>query len=347
MKINLIDLVSFCNKLDTMSSVELKDKVEADLKKIIFLINDQLFFNSRVTAGLEDDYANIKTEFSNFEASLVRLKAEVYSLIEEIEQSWLADSDHLYKKIQYDKHEYGFYGNVEDYYTTEFGFVKKGVNESKFNFTNSLLEQIQTRQLDITPETKTFFENRINNLVDWRFPGMIIGPKNESFINHMVANDPLYLVDEHNELLTPTVTKFSTQYQQRLRKYVIDEIDKDILKDLPNDAIGLCVAYNYFEYRPIEVVKKYINEIYNKLKPGGILAMSFNDCDRYSAIMLAERQYACYTPGRLLYNFIKELGFEIVFKWNDDGPVTWLELQKPGELSSIRGGQTLAKITHK
>jgi hypothetical protein len=41
------------------------------------------------------------------------------------------------------------------------------------------------------------------------------------------------------------------------------------------------------------------------------------------------------------------IGFEIEFTWSDDGPATWIELRKPGELTSLRGGQTLAKIVSK
>jgi hypothetical protein len=36
-------------------------------------------------------------------------------------------------------------------------------------------------------------------------------------------------------------------------------------------------------------------------------------------------------------------GYEIYFVWNDNLPSTWMELQKPGSLSSLRGGQALAR----
>lgn len=347
MNINLVDLVSFCNKLEQLSSVDLKDTVETELKKIIFTINSQIFFNTSVTSGLEDDYTSIKNEFNNFETSLNRIKNEVYSLISSLEQPWLESSYHLYKTVQYNKEQYGFYEDTEDSHTNEFGIVVRGPSPGKINYKNSMLEQIQTRQLEITDETRELFKSRVNNFADWHYPGMLIGANNEMFMEFMVATDPLYLVDELEELVTPIIAQFNARYQQRLRKYIIDEAHDAMFEKLPNNSIGLCVAYNHFEYRPIEIIKQYIQEIYSKLCLGGTLAMTFNDCDRYSAVMLAERQYACYTPGRLLYDFIKEVGFEISFKWNDSGPVTWLELRKPGELSSIRGGQTLAKIYYK
>jgi hypothetical protein len=38
------------------------------------------------------------------------------------------------------------------------------------------------------------------------------------------------------------------------------------------------------------------------------------------------------------------MGFEIIFEHSGQGNITWLELKKPGEIQSIRGGQALAKI---
>ena len=41
------------------------------------------------------------------------------------------------------------------------------------------------------------------------------------------------------------------------------------------------------------------------------------------------------------------VGFEETFCYHDDGPNTWIEFRKPGESTSLRGGQTLAKILPK
>jgi SAM-dependent methyltransferase len=164
----------------------------------------------------------------------------------------------------------------------------------------------------------------------------------------MVAYDPLYLVDLSHDYLTPAMNKFNEQYQNRLRPYVVrEELDQEILSKIPDNQFGMCLAYNYFNFRPFEILKKYLAEIYQKLKPGGILAFTFNDCDRPSAVMLVENYYGCYTPGYLVQELAISMGYEIVYSWNDPGPVTWLELKKPGELTSLKGGQTLAKIVPK
>jgi hypothetical protein len=59
--------------------------------------------------------------------------------------------------------------------------------------------------------------------------------------------------------------------------------------------------------------------------------------------MLAEQGFASYTPGYLVRDLAQHVGFKLVHTWSDGGPGVWLELHKPGELISNRGGQALAK----
>ena len=75
--------------------------------------------------------------------------------------------------------------------------------------------------------------------------------------------------------------------------------------------------------------------------------MTFNDCDRAHCVALTERNYCCYTPGKRVKAIAKRIGYKQQFTWNDTQNLTWLELRKPGELESLKGGQTLAKILPK
>ncbi len=71
---------------------------------------------------------------------------------------------------------------------------------------------------------------------------------------------------------------------------------------------------------------------------------TYNDCDQGHGAALAEQNFMCYTPGRIIKSHVEGMGFEIMFEHHGQGDVTWLELKKPGEIQSIRGGQALAKI---
>jgi hypothetical protein len=52
----------------------------------------------------------------------------------------------------------------------------------------------------------------------------------------------------------------------------------------------------------------------------------------------------CYTPKKLIVAHAESVGFECEFEHDGAGDVSWLEFRKPGEITSLRGGQTLAKI---
>ena len=212
-----------------------------------------------------------------------------------------------------------------------------------------LFRSILNRRPVLSEEQETMIRSRIIGFSQSRQAGMIIRPGLETFIRNMVMFDPLYLVDRSENMLFPSTLEFPELYQRRLRYYTIDEYDqsKPILERLPDKQFGLCLAYNFFNFKPIQVIERYLNELFVKLKPGGKLMMTFNDCDNEKAVRLAESYYACYTPGRMVKAIAQRIGYEIYFIWNDGGPSTWIELQKPGALTTLRGGQALARIVHK
>jgi SAM-dependent methyltransferase len=164
----------------------------------------------------------------------------------------------------------------------------------------------------------------------------------------MVSFDPLYLVDIRYELLQPALDKFNSLYQRRLRTHIVTEnFNEDILNNLPNNQFGFCLAYDYLNYRPFEIIKKYLIEMYQKLKSGGTFILTFNDCDKANAVKLAEKNERPYTPGNLIKSLAISIGYEIIFTDTTDEASTWLEIRKPGTLTSLRGGQTLARIIPK
>ena len=201
------------------------------------------------------------------------------------------------------------------------------------------------RRLQIEAEDFGIMYGHVLNYTDWRVPGMIIRPGLEKWIEHLVPLDPLYVVDTNIELVDPAVEKFTEEYQRRLRKYVINDLrSTNIMDDLPDHQFGFVFAYNYFNYKPIEVIKRYLKEIFNKLRPGGVFMFTYNDCDWAHGVALAEKSFMCYTPGTVIQHEAMITGFEISYKHRGLGDINWFELKKPGEISSMRGGQSLAKI---
>lgn len=207
---------------------------------------------------------------------------------------------------------------------------------------------ILNRRLSIEPQDFGIMHGHVLNYTDWRLPGMIIRPGLEKWIEHLVPLDPLYVVDTDIDLVNPAVEQFTEEYQRRLRKYVINDLRRtSIMGDLPDHQFGFVFAYNYFNYKPIEVVKRYLKEIFDKLRPGGVLMFTYNDCDWSHGVALAEKNFMCYTPGTAIQHEAMMMGFEILYKHRGLGDISWFELKKPGDITSLRGGQSLAKIVVK
>lgn len=310
----LSTLVNYKNQLDAMSALPASRTADAEISKIVFEVSSQDVELGNYTDVLAQQQKQIAQTFLEFENNLNSLKGEVKQLIETAEKPWFVESYRLYEQEM--------------------------IYES--------VDYILNRRPAITTELEAFYITRISRYANWKYPAMIIRPGVENFIDHMVACDPLYLVDEKYELLEPALTKYNDVYQRRLRHYTIsDRTDDEILGKLPDGQFGLVFVYNFFNFRPFEVIKKYLTEIYAKLRPGGVLIMSFNDCDRAQGVMLVEQHFCCYTPGTMVIELAQSLGFEKVFNWHNDGPTTWLEMKKPGEMTSLRAGQTLAKVIPK
>jgi SAM-dependent methyltransferase len=167
-------------------------------------------------------------------------------------------------------------------------------------------------------------------------------------MKNLVAFDPLYLVDTHDDLFAPVRTMFTAEYQRRLRYYVIEEYtDRGIFWNLPHSQFGLICAFRYFEYKPWEILQQYLTDIFELLRPGGSVLFSFNDCDQWRAVGAVEHFSGCYTPGRLVSAHVQQMGYEIVSRNCLDSGNCWMELRRPGSLDSLRGGQVLAGIYRK
>jgi SAM-dependent methyltransferase len=310
----LSELVAYKTSLDRLTARTTQRDVELGLGQITHLVDSQSIQLGDFKQQLKSQFDKIYCNIDQFEFILTELKKEIQTQIEIAEKPWFQESYRLYDQ----------------------------------EMRNDSAEHILNRRPVLSKDIENYLRVRIQNYVDWQHPGMLIRPGLEKFVEDLVGYDPLYLVDQQHELLTPAVNKFSEEYQTRLRLYTVREnIDDEILDKIPNGQFGFCLAYNFFEFKPFEILKKYMTEVYQKLKPGGTFIMTFNDCSRDKAVMLAEQRYACYTPGTLVRQLADTIGYTQTFSWDNDGPTTWLELRKPGTLSSLRGGQSLAKIINK
>ena len=307
----LSDLVRYLNHLDTLSVDDAMAASMAEVTKITHSVQ-----HSEVQAGVHaatliSIQENLETSLKQYEEELKKLRGDVQTLIEQNEPEYFLESTNRYQE------------------------------NMRFDTPDWILDR--SRSLDI--ETEKLLLNRLHSYTSWQYPGMVMRPAHSPGLESLVAFDPLYLVDTHEELLSSIRTMFTPEYQRRLQYYVIKEYtSENIFWNLPQTQFGFVYAFHYFEYKPLEIIRQYLDEIFLLLRPGGTFLFSFNDCDQWRSVGSVEHYSSCYTPGRLIRQHIHSLNYKIVYDHRDRSGTSWLELRKPGEIDSIRGGQALAGV---
>ena len=205
------------------------------------------------------------------------------------------------------------------------------------------------RQLTMSNKADEMFRQRIKMYVDWRFPILELGCRDGDMTNELVAGDPLYIVDNYQEFIDNTLSKFNDQYKNRVRPYLIQEESGqpnilDIQK-LPIGQFGFIFSFNYFNYRSIQGLKDYLGQAKELLRPGGAMMFTYNNSDLEQQAAFAESYFMSYMPKSLLIPLCQSVGFDYVTSF-DIGNLSWIEIRIPGELESIKAHQAMAKIVH-
>ena len=310
----LSNIVQYLNQLDTLSVKDAMVTAMAEVTKITHTVQHSEVQIKDLAADLISIQEDLTTSLSQYEEKLKQLRAGVQTLIEQNEPEYFAESTTRYQE------------------------------NMRFDTPDWILKR--TRQLDA--DNTNLLQDRLNSYSNWQYPGMVIRPVQSPGLESLVAFDPLYLMDTHEDLLAPVQSLFTSEYQQRLRYYVIQEYNStDIFVNLPQKQFGFIYAFYYFDFKPLEIIQKYLDEVFLLLRSGGTFLFSFNDCDQWRAVGSAEHHFHCYTPGRLILQHARNIGYEIVHVHSDLSGTTWIEIKKPGVLDSIRGAQALASILRK
>ena len=306
----LSDRVALLNLLDTIDvSADRVDAIRV-LAATLQSITQYSLQIGTYSQQLQDNFLSIRSGIDQFTETVNRLRDQIQQDIAQHEPEYLQNSIRIYQSEM--------------------------IHES--------VEYILNRRLQLSDDDQAYLQSRLKALGDWRYPAVCFRPGLEEFVKIMVPLDPLYLVDQDYSLLTPAVQNFDSLYQRRLRQYTVNDYRSlPLLEKLPDHQFAVVFAYNFFNYKPLHVIERYLKEIFDKLRPGGVLIMGYNNCDRAHGVGLAERNFMTYTPLRLLQPIINSAGY-VTISNRHCGDSDILELAKPGELSTIRGGQCLAKI---
>lgn len=218
-------------------------------------------------------------------------------------------------------------------------------DETRWNdFKNDPSFTIMRRRITVDPISEILLKERLLNKVSWQHPGLIFRPIHAMHLDRLVAADPMYWVDTDQDLIDEASKLFTEEYNRRLCKYVLPDYDKVDLSRLPTAQFGFVYAVEFFNYKSMTVIEQYLKQIFDLLKPGGCFVFTYTDCDTHAGSLRFERYGSCYTSQRLLTKMINDIGFQIDYTYSDAGGFSWIEISKPGTLTSIKAGQVLAKI---
>jgi len=212
----------------------------------------------------------------------------------------------------------------------------------------SIFKKENICQLLILNEEHTeYIATRIGSYCDWLYPSLIVYPREKKWLlSTVVSSDPLYLIQHESVNLRTLIEDFSEVYQNRLRCY-------DNLSTLPQQQFKFVLLWDFLNYILFDQFEYYLKEIFNLIRPGGNFMFSYNNCDLEGPAKLAELNASSYANARIIKNLAENVGFEII-KFEDlptddafTTHVSWVELRKPGILSTVKAHQALAKIIKK
>jgi hypothetical protein len=222
-------------------------------------------------------------------------------------------------------------------------------NRSYIEFTTSIDDERNNRKIVVPATIQDILHGRIRLYVDWHYPGLEIGPHDGELTPHLVGCDPLYLADSRQEYLDCAVTQFPEEYVNRVRKYVVDYAKGDqTLLQLPPEQFGFIFSWNYFNYLPFSIITCYLQDAFTLLAPGGTFMFGFNDAGMVNGAKHVEWGGMAYMTKEMLTSAASDIGYEITSTshgfdcgWHN---ISWLEIKKPGILSTIKAHQTMGII---
>jgi hypothetical protein len=289
------------------------DELTSELSNLVYKVNqNKHYLNTKTVQDTHKNYKLLLDQIANLKQNFNSIKKELHTSV-------------VKEEPKYFKRSYDIYDSIE--------------------MPEYILERSKTNSI-YSPSDNKMLIDRARLHTSWKHAGMYIRPCLGEIADVMKPLNPLYIVDTHCDLFGPYKKKFNKAYQQRLRYECIDRTAKQKFKNFPKGQMGFIFISDFFNYTPLEVIKEYLTELYTLLIPGGVILFTYNNTDCPEACINTENFFKTYVPKRLIIPFVEALGFTLLHT-TDTGALSWIEIKKEGELTSIRGGESLAKIVDK
>jgi len=304
----LYNLVKLRHSLVNAVSIEAAQTCLSNLRNQINSITDQVEHigtaDQEYINQLVDEYDQIMARVTATEQSVTNKLHEIDQTIKEITHKLFANNYELEE----------LYGSVE--------------------------QVREVRRISVHDDVKQIILQRILLHTGWKYPALEIGCRDGEWTEHLVAADPLYVIDRQQEFLDSTASKFNARYQERLRRYLFKDTNLDFL---PQEQFGFIFSWGYFNFVSVDTMTQLLKEIMKLLRPGGVFLFSYNDGDTVSGAGMAENFARSYMPKSILIPLCQSLGFKILKEFDFDD-ISWIEIQRAGELSTVKAHQVMGKI---
>lgn len=191
-------------------------------------------------------------------------------------------------------------------------------------------EDFILRNSYLTKECKELYLELIQKIgTGWQHGSLEINPGDGFFSTAMNAADPQYAIVFNEDVERAIKSKFNEFYaKRRLRCY------RDI-SEIPDNSIGYATCINLYEYLPLDHIKHFSTQAYNKLKPGGHFLITYNDCNQRTSLELLANNYRCLATKEIIEGLHYSIGFDTVISAEtNNGVWSHMVLKKPGQLSS-------------
>jgi len=308
---NLSELITYRNSLNFDVILLITSKFKDEINLVRDVLSKKDIIDKSLKNNFDDSIDETFNSFNNVLKSLQAINIALQDEIKSQSHTYLSRSYDIYNDLLADDAEY---------------ILQRAKEHSIYN--NNTIPLVSERIL------------LYNN---WKYAAAYIRPALAEVKQSMVSFDPLYIIDTDVKLFAPIKNSFSTLYQNRLLYNTINLAHNKKFKFLPKNQLGFIFISDFFNYMPFEIIKEYLLELNEYLRPGGVIMFTYNNGDLASACLNTEHFFKTYVPKHLLLPFIETLQFKILHT-HDTELISWIEIKKPGKLTSIKGGQTLAKI---
>lgn len=289
---------------------------------------------SNLNLELEKNYTRLLSLTSEVDNDLANQINEIASLHKQTEKIFQRDIENINNLVYLIQEKINYL--AEKFFAENYQLELKSLDPDVVRKSRNIIN-------DATFESTLL--QRINLCSNWQYPALEIGCRDGWWTKYLVASDPLYICDSFPEFLTSALEQFPPLYQGRVRKYLIRDFYK--ISNLPKNQFGLIFSYNFFNYLSIDSIKQLLIQSIEWLRPGGKLVFTYNNADIPAAAGYAENYFMTYVPKSILVPMAESVGFETTFSYDAAPAFSLIEFKKPGELKSIKIGQTMGEIKTK